>query len=220
MFDVGKEDFFDFDAKYNEDKADNSWFDDLDNNKPKPKKQDNDFDFGFDNPQPTTKNTASSKKQEDLFDFGSSNQNTNDLIQMEPSKPKFDDYFPSYDNEHDDNGDDNLGLISNLKKLYEKDGVVDNNPVTTEGILQPEVPKVLQKQQEFTPEVKIKGEDFWQKNDQANMNFQYQPQNNYYDLSSMTKASSNFQAFPNQNLMAPNVNLGRSNSAQNQDSQK
>lgn len=117
------------------------------------------------------------------------------MISIGPKKPNFDDYFPSNEDD-DDHGDDNLGLISNLKKLYEKDGIKDE---PSKDILQPQIPDVLKPK--FTPEVMLSGEAFWNQNSQ-NTQFGYQNSTPYLDMMSA------------HTLAPPNSHFGRSHSPQ------
>ena len=79
------------------------------------------------------------------------------------------------DNDDDDENDEagNTGLISNLKKLYEQDGLgVDKHKY--DDILQPEMPDALKKKDDFMPEVKIKGAEFWEERNNPHMQHQQQ----------------------------------------------
>ena len=133
---------------------------------PKDDKKD-DFDFDFDEQNKHIKETSSDA----FFDFGDSvKQNAQpkkenvvnnfwepDLIG--PSKPKFEDYFPE-ENNSDPEDSANLGLVSNLKKLYQKDGVIpEEDKIQEENILKPEI---INCTEEFLPEVKIQGDNFWE----------------------------------------------------------
>jgi hypothetical protein len=64
-----------------------------------------------------------------------------------------------------------------LKKLYAKDGLVEKE---VENILKPSIPEVLKKKGEFMPEVKVKGESFWE--ERNNPNLAYQQQYNYSQM--------------------------------------
>lgn len=169
---IDRDDFFGFtENQYCTKSNTDDWFD---NAKPSSKaseqvtkKPAEDFDFDF-----SSKN-APQTKTEDLFDFG----------QPEPKKPKFEDYFPDQETTYksdlfEQEEESTTGLISNLKKLYAKDGLVEKEK--EEEILKPSIPEILKKKEKFTPEVQVKGEEFWE--ERNNPNLAYQQHHNYLQM--------------------------------------
>lgn len=142
---------------------------------PKAQAKQDDFDFGFDQPSKPQQTSG------DFFDFGNQPQakkgesafddfGQEDLIQ--PKKPTFDDYFPEEKDSDDDDGTGDTGLISNLKKLYKKDGLIpDSKKKEDPNMLKPQIPDAL-RQDKFIPEVAIKGEGFWEERKNPQLAYQ------------------------------------------------
>lgn len=215
-----KTDFFGFtENKYWDEPSQDAWFDNLDKKKGKSQKKDDDFDFGFGNSSKAKVQSKPKDNAKEFFDFDKKEQvqEVNDLIDVKSkrSKPVFEEYFFSNNEDEDDDTSADQGLISNLKKLYEKDGLVQDKPKV--DILQPEIPGVLKKQNEFLPEVKVKGEGFWEEQKNQARGFGYQQQSNYFGLSAAGPASSaQYDPFTGQTLVPPSHPHGhRSSSTQN-----
>lgn len=181
----------------------------------KPQKaKDDDFDFNFN----AQSSKPTSKASPDFFDFGNDSkpQKSENVFDdfgqpdlIGPKKPQFEDYFPEEnDDENVDQADS--GLISNLKKLYQKDGVGVEEKNTSEDILQPEI---IQPKEEFTPEVKVKGQGFWEERKNPHLAQQQTP--NYHHLSVLgsPQVPGQYGQAPAHGVGGGNLHLSKSSNA-------
>ena len=185
--------------------------------KEEPKKKNDDFEFDFDN-QPSK---ANKKPSADFFDFDNNDQPTQkktenvmddfenvDLIG--PQKPQFDDYFPEENDQDEIIDSADSGLISNLRKLYQKEGVIpEEQKKEDENILKPDIPDAIKQQNKFTPEVKMQGDNFWEERNNPHIASQGP---NYHHLS-VLGAQPQYQNNYNQMAGGSNLHISKSSNA-------